>query len=82
MAAGLPAAVSRSGALPEVGGDAAVYFDPENPGEIAARIIDLLTDPALRQSLRARGLARAGEFRWERTAVRTWEFYREVFGRA
>jgi glycosyltransferase involved in cell wall biosynthesis len=82
MAAGLPAAVSESGALPEIGGEAAVYFDPEDASGMAQRIIDVLTDAELRRCLRARGRARAGNFRWERTAARTLEFYREVFGRA
>lgn len=82
MAAGLPAAVSRSGALPEIGGDSAVYFDPENTSEMADRIIAVLTDLVLRESLRRTGPARAAEFRWETTAARTLDFYREVAGRA
>lgn len=81
MAAGLPAAVSKSGALPEIGGEAAVYFDPDDPSDMAGRIIDVLTDPGLRGSLRRSGPARAAEFRWERTAAQTLDFYREVLGR-
>lgn len=82
MAAGLPAAVSRSGALPEIGGAAAaVYFDPENPSEMAERIVQVLTDSGLRESLRKNGPLRAAEFRWDRTAAQTLDFYREVAGR-
>jgi glycosyltransferase involved in cell wall biosynthesis len=81
MAAGLPAAVSRSGALPEIGGDAAVYFDPENPEDMAGRIVEVLTDEALRDALRRKGPSRAAEFRWDRTAGRTLDFYREVHSR-
>jgi glycosyltransferase involved in cell wall biosynthesis len=82
MAAGLPAAVSNSGALPEIGGEAAVYFDPDDASGMAGRIIEVLTDPGSRESLRRRGPLRAAEFRWERTAARTLDFYREVLGRA
>jgi glycosyltransferase involved in cell wall biosynthesis len=81
MAAGLPAAVSGSGALPEIGGAAAVYFDPDKSSEMSERIVQVLTDSALRESLRRAGPLRAAEFRWERTAAQTLHFYREVAGR-
>ena len=81
MAAGLPSAVSKSGALPEIGGPAAVYFDPKDPSEIAAAIVHVLTDSGLRETLRRAGPVRAAEFRWERTAAQTLAFYREVLGR-
>ena len=82
MAAGLPAAVSRSGALPEIGGGAAVYFDPDSPSDMADQIVRVLTDRGLRESLRRSGPIRAAEFRWEKTAAQTLDFYREVLGRA
>jgi glycosyltransferase involved in cell wall biosynthesis len=82
MACGLPAAVSGAAALPEVGADAAVYFDPQDPEEIAAALIRILSDSGLRESLRLRGKERARLFRWERTARETLSFYRAVSGRA
>lgn len=81
MAGGLPAAVSGVSALPEVGGDAALYFRPEDPEDIAAKIIRLLSDGDLRTALRARGLDRARAFTWEKTATETLAFYRTVLGR-
>jgi glycosyltransferase involved in cell wall biosynthesis len=81
MAAGLPVAAARAGALPEVGGDAASYFDPEDPGEMAGRIAAILSDQELREGLRAAGLRRSREFEWGRTAAKTLAFYRDVAGR-
>jgi len=82
LAAGLPAAASGAAALPEIGGDAVVYFDPLSTEEMAGRILEILSDTRLRESLRGKGPARAALFRWDRTAARTLEFYREVVGRA
>lgn len=81
MACGLPAAVSDVSALPEVGGDAALYFRPEDPEDIAAKIIRLLSDEDLRAALRARGRERARAFTWEKTAAETLAFYGTVLGR-
>jgi alpha-1,3-rhamnosyl/mannosyltransferase len=81
MASGLPAAVSGVSALPEVGGDAALYFRPEDPEDMAAKIVRLLSDGDLRTALRARGRERAAAFTWEKTAAETLAFYRTVLGR-
>jgi glycosyltransferase involved in cell wall biosynthesis len=79
MASGLPAAAAGVSALPEIGGDAALYFDPKNPEDIAEKIIRILEDEELRQSLRSRGIERARAFRWEKTAEETLGFYRLVW---
>jgi glycosyltransferase involved in cell wall biosynthesis len=81
MAGGLPAAVSGVGALPEIGGEAALYFDPGNPEDIAGALVRILSDGALRRDLRARGRERARRFQWSSTAARTLALYREVVGR-
>lgn len=78
MACGLPAAVSKTGALPEVGGDAALYFDPENPEDMAEKIIILLEDNSIRQRLITAGKKRIAFFSWEKTAIDTLEFYKSV----
>jgi glycosyltransferase involved in cell wall biosynthesis len=65
MACGCPVAAARMGAIPEVCGDAAVLFDPEDPESIAAGILDA-NERA--DTLRERGFARAAEFTWEETA--------------
>jgi glycosyltransferase involved in cell wall biosynthesis len=64
MACGTPVVAARAGALPETCGDAAVYADPRDPGDIADAIERAMDDPALRQA----GPRRAAAFTWERTA--------------
>lgn len=75
MACGTPVACSRSSSLPEVGADAAVYFDPTNVEDIAKVICDVLTHEELRVDLRERGLARVAQFSWSRTAKETLAVY-------
>jgi glycosyltransferase involved in cell wall biosynthesis len=75
MACGCPVAVSRAGALPEVCGDAARYFDPAEPEEIAAATLDVLADSG---ELVSRGLDRARGFTWDECARRHDEVYEEL----
>lgn len=64
MAAGCPVVSSDSSSLPEVGGDAVLYFKPDRPADAAAQIVSLLRQPQLRADLIERGRRRAGEFSW------------------
>lgn len=80
MASGLAAAVSRAGALPEVGGDAAAYFEPEDPADIARVILELLGDEPRRRQLAEKGKRRASGFTWAETARRTLAFYERTAG--
>jgi glycosyltransferase involved in cell wall biosynthesis len=80
MARGVPVACSNASSLPEVAGDAALLFDPHDPAAIAAALRRLLSDPALGETLRARGLERVREFTWERTARLTLASYVRVLG--
>ena len=59
MASGAPVILSTTSSLPEVGGDAALYVDPASPESIAAAILRLAGDPALRQALSRAGRERA-----------------------
>jgi glycosyltransferase involved in cell wall biosynthesis len=74
MAAGLPIACSRRGPMPEVLGDAGLYFDPERPDEIAAALRRLAEDPARRGQLAQAAAVRAQRFSWERCARDTLAF--------
>jgi glycosyltransferase involved in cell wall biosynthesis len=80
MARGVPVACSNASSLPEVAGDAALLFDPRDERAIATTITRLLSEPALRADLSARGLARAQQFSWERTAALTLESYSRALG--
>jgi glycosyltransferase involved in cell wall biosynthesis len=81
MARGVPVACSNASSLPEVAGEAALLFDPHDPAAIASAISRLLGDETLRARLHARGIARARQFTWERTARLTLESYARAFGR-
>lgn len=72
---GTPVATSNATSLPEVAGDAALYFDPEETDEIAAAIERLLADEPLRARLRAAGPAQAVKFSWTHTAEATRQSY-------
>ena len=75
MACGVPVVTSNISSMPEVAGDAAVLVDPRDADGLAAAIARVLRDEALRERLRAAGIARAREFSWEATARRTLDAY-------
>lgn len=78
MASGAPVVCADRASLPEVVGDAALLVDPLNERELAQAILRVLGEPGLAESMRVRGLARANEFSWGRTAQETLQAYREV----
>jgi glycosyltransferase involved in cell wall biosynthesis len=82
MACGCPVLTSDDGALVEASGDAAVHVDARSVDDIATGLRRLLHDVALRETLKARGLARAGELSWDRTAQRTVEVYRAAVSKS
>jgi glycosyltransferase involved in cell wall biosynthesis len=80
MASGTPVAASNTGSLPEVIGPAGRYFDPAEVDDITAVVCDLLSDSALRNAMRAKGLARSEQFRWRRAAEETIAIFEELGG--
>lgn len=81
MACGTPVIVSNISSLPEVVGDAALLIDPQNDEEITVALWRILTDSALRNQLRTKGLQRADAFSWERAAEQTMAVYHKAAGR-
>jgi glycosyltransferase involved in cell wall biosynthesis len=78
MASGAPVVTSNVSSLPEVVGDAAVLVDPRDPRAIADGVRRVLTEPGLRETLRAKGLNRAAEFSWDRSVQRIRQIYGDV----
>lgn len=68
QSAGVPVACSNTSSLPEVAGEAAVFFDPQQPLDITSAIVSVMTHESLRQSLIAAGRQNAARFSWDACA--------------
>ena len=77
MASRSPVLCSRAGSLPEVGGDAAVFFPPESTEEMAEAIHKVLSDSSLREEMKEKGVLQARRFSWDRCARETLGVLRE-----
>ncbi|HIE37998.1 MAG TPA: glycosyltransferase family 1 protein [Anaerolineales bacterium] len=75
QACGLPVLTSDRSSLPEAAGEGGMPVDPYDVAAIAAGLHRLLTDEALRETLRQRGLAHASHFTWQKTAAETIAVY-------
>jgi glycosyltransferase involved in cell wall biosynthesis len=78
MACGTPVLASRASSVPEVGGEAALYFDPTSVEEMADNVHRLLHDNALKEEMQVEGLAQAARFSWEKAAAETEAVYSAV----
>jgi glycosyltransferase involved in cell wall biosynthesis len=79
MRRGAPVACSNASSLPEVAGDAAAYFDPRRPEELAGAVADVLLDRELAQRLVAAGRRRAEAFSWRATAEGTFACFERAW---
>jgi glycosyltransferase involved in cell wall biosynthesis len=75
MQEGVPVAAANTSSLPEILGDAAVYFAPDDIEEMVAVMERALADEPLRASLRQKGRERAGRYSWKRAAEETRRVY-------
>ncbi len=75
---GCPNVLSDRSSLPEVGADAAIYFDPENDESIAHAIERIISDSDLRTDLKKKGTERLKLFSCEKTAQQTFDVYKEL----
>jgi glycosyltransferase involved in cell wall biosynthesis len=80
MASGLPIACSDRGPMPEVLGDAGLYFDHEDVGSITSAIRRLIVSPELRSEMAQAAFERMGGYSWRRCADETFGFLAEVAG--
>lgn len=80
MASGTPVVAADRGALPETCGGAASLADPADEDAFATAVVAAIGDEALRERLRAGGLARAAELSWQRSADATDRLLRSLIG--
>ncbi len=78
FSAGCPVLLSNRSSLPEIGGDAALYFDPEDEASLRSVVVQVLYDAAVGDVLVARGTERVKEFSWEKAARETQAVYERV----
>ncbi|MDB5178132.1 MAG: glycosyl transferase, group 1 [Patescibacteria group bacterium] len=78
MSQGAPVVSARASCLPEIYGEAAVYFDPHDAQDLAAKMRALLDDPTERERLQKAGYAHLKQFSWRETAEQTLEAYRRA----
>ncbi|MGZ4813880.1 MAG: glycosyltransferase family 4 protein [Terriglobales bacterium] len=82
MACGTPVACSRAASLPEVGGEAAEYFDPHRPEDIAQTIVSVLHSSDKRTRMSEAGRVQARRFTWERTFQEHMRIYQSFLSGA
>lgn len=78
MAHNLPVASSNTTCLPEILGDAALYFDPKDPQKIASAMRTLATDDQIRTALIAKGKERLTHFDWKTCGKQTLAIYQDA----
>ncbi|MDR2484030.1 MAG: glycosyltransferase family 4 protein [Treponema sp.] len=81
MASGVPVVCARAAGLTETADTAALYFDPQDPDDMAARMISLSTNRDIYRECRRLGIERASAFSWDRCAARTLEIIQETAGK-
>lgn len=81
MASSCPVAASNTTSIPEIAGDAALYFDPSDDDAIADKMLALAEDDGLRRSLVIKGLARKDKFSDIRMGTETLELYEKAYHR-
>ncbi len=78
MSNGCPVVLSNTSSLPEVGGDAALYFNPMDSDSISSTVYKCLSDDKMRIELTKKGIERVKLFSWKKTAIATADVYRQV----
>jgi len=75
---GAPVVTSNVSSCPEIAGDAALTIDPNSSGAIAGAVHRIISDCALRETLREKGFKRSEDFDFKKTAQKTLRIYEEV----
>jgi glycosyltransferase involved in cell wall biosynthesis len=80
MSCGCPVLASNTSSLPEVGGGAALYFEPTDEESIRFAVERLIGDTQLQDDLKRKGTERTKEFTWEKTARQSYTLYKNLIG--
>jgi len=78
MASGRPVVCSDYPPMPEFAGDSVIYFDPENPDELAVALRQAMNDESLQENLRRLAKKKVENYHWEDTSMRTWHEMKEI----
>jgi glycosyltransferase involved in cell wall biosynthesis len=78
MACGTPVICAQAASLSEVAGNAALYFNPDEPEELAAQMAALLQNNALREDLVRRGTGQFQKFSWDKSAQKILSILKEL----
>ena len=81
MACGTPVITSNTSSMPEIGGPDAILINPEDPDEIAEKMLQLERDEAFYQQQKEMGPKRAQYFSWQQTAEQLLNLYESVYKR-
>ena len=81
MSSGTPVVCSKASCLPEIGGDAAIFFDHYSIEDMASKIAMVWNDSALRSDLKQRGYANITSFSWAEAARSFRVAYRYIANR-
>ncbi len=78
FSSGCPTLLSNTSSLPEIGGDAALYFDPYDSASLIDALEHIISDDTLRTQLILKGYERSKQFSWEKTANATKKVYKQA----
>jgi len=79
MACGCPVLCSNASSMPEVGGDAAIYFNP-NEVDVITNELEKILDENTRKKMGMKGIEKARQYTWEKTANQTLQVYKQAIG--
>ena len=78
MSVGLPVISSNTSCLPEVYGDAAMFFNPDSTDELVGCLDRLIKDPQLREELSEKGYLQSRKYSWEKMGEETVDVYKTI----
>ena len=78
MSVGLPVISSSASCLPEIYGDAALFFDPNNVTELVSKLEQIISDSTLREQLSTQGYLQARKYSWDKMVKETISIYNQA----